>query len=167
MPDIDRETIQALAAAVADVLTERAAEPPAVAPEPAAVIDRLAEAEANAAAEAERQRWENMPAAELAQHEAAAAITRYREGLTDALERGGDLEGVEAHGATLDSADVTAVRAEVRAAMAAAGHTAAVALIDAGVPSRKKQIADALGRIASGKAKPEDIALLTAALGAA
>lgn len=158
----------ALDALLPDLISNRlAADASLGAMPPDDIVNIQAEAEANAAAEAERQRWESMPAEELAQHEAAAAIVRYREGLTDALERGGDLDGVEAHGATLAPADVASVRAEVRAAMAAAGQTAAVALIDAGLPSRKKQISDALGRIAAGKGKPEDIALLAQALTAA
>lgn len=169
MPDIDQDAIAELVrAAIAEALgkpQESSMDAPTV--DASQEAARQAEEAANAAAEAERQRWEQMPPEELARHEAEVAIVRYRQGLADALERGGDLDGVEAHGATLAPADVSAVRADVRAAMAAAGNTAAVALIDAGLPSRKKQISDALGRIASGKAKPEDIALVAAALGAA
>ena len=94
-----------------------------------------------------------MSAEELAEAEAKAARTRLTDAIVDILERGGDPGALADLEAAVPAGDRAACRAAARSRLS--GNAAALARLDAGLKSRREEMADLVAAITSGKATRE------------
>jgi len=158
---VDQETIDravnaviaALPAALAAAISDAGSAPAPAAEAGPDDVHAAADAKSVADALAEKARWDAMSAEELAAAEARAARTRLADAIVDILERGGDPGALADLEAAVPAGDRAACRAAARSRLS--GNAAALARLDAGLKSRREEMADLVAAITSGKATRE------------